>query len=116
MSDAEKALEEIAVVEEKTQNDKKKVDSAKAVEMRNRALKNLDGTQKGQRKQEVENETAPRAKTRRSGGDTVAQLREKNDLMHNRRLRVRRRSNIRNLCRSCYSELNSNKNRCKVFS
>ena len=61
MSDAEKALEEIAVVEEKTQNDKTKVDSAKAVEMRNRALKNLDGTQKGQRKQEVENETAPRA-------------------------------------------------------
>ena len=43
LSDVEKALEEIAekeaVVEETTQNDKKKVVSAKAAEMRNRALK-----------------------------------------------------------------------------
>ena len=85
LSDVEKALEEIAekeaVVEETTQNEKKKVDSAKAAEMRNRALENLGGTQKRQRKDEVENETAARAKRRRSGGDTVAYLREKNDLM-----------------------------------
>ena len=42
MSDVEKALEEIAekeaVVEETTQNDKKKVDSTKAAEIRYRAL------------------------------------------------------------------------------
>ena len=66
-SDVEKALEEIvekeAEVEETAQNDKKKVDSAKAAEMRNRALKNLGGTQKRQRKDEVENETAEKNKT-----------------------------------------------------
>ena len=86
LSEVEKALEEIAekeaVVEETTQSDKKKVDSAiKAAEMRNRALENLGGTQKRQRKDEVENETEERAKRRRSGGDTVAYLREKNNLM-----------------------------------
>ena len=50
LSDVEKALEGIvekeAVVEETAQNDKKKVDSAKAAEMRYRALENLGGTQK----------------------------------------------------------------------
>ena len=85
LSDVEKALEEIvekeAVVEETAQNDKKKVDSAKAAEMRYRALENLSGTQKRQRKDELENETAARAKRRRSGSDMVAYLREKNDLM-----------------------------------
>ena len=85
LSDVEKALEEIvekeAVVEETAQNDKKKVDSAKAAETRYRALENLGGTQKRQRKDEVENETAARAKRRRSGSDTEACLREKNDLM-----------------------------------
>ena len=60
---------------------KKKLDSAKAAEMRNRALENLGGTQKRQRKDEVENETAARAKLRRNGSDTVAYLREKNNLM-----------------------------------
>ena len=74
LSEVEKALEEIAekeaAVEETTQNDKKKVDSAKAAEMRNRALENLGGTQKRQRKDEVENETEGRTKRRRSGGDT----------------------------------------------
>ena len=82
MSDVEKALEGIvekeAVVEETAQNDKKKVDSAKAAETRYRALENLGGTQKRQRKDEAENETAARAKRRRSGSDTVAYLREKN--------------------------------------
>ena len=85
LSDVEKALEGIvekeAVVEETAQNDKKKVDSAKAAETRYRAIENLGGTQKRQRKDEVENETASRAKRRRSGSDTVAYLREKNDLM-----------------------------------
>ena len=85
LSDVEKALEEIeekeTVVEETAQNDEKKVDNAKAAEMRYRALENLAGTQKRQRKDEVENETAARAKLRRSGSDTVAYLREKNDLM-----------------------------------
>ena len=86
LSDVEKALEGIvekeAVVEETAQNDKKKVNSAKAAEMRYRALENLGGTQKRQRKGEVENETAAaRTKRRRSVSDTVAYLREKNDLM-----------------------------------
>ena len=49
--------------------------------MRYRALENLGGTKKRQRKDEVENETAARAKRRRSGSDTEACLREKNDLM-----------------------------------
>ena len=48
LGDVEKALEEIAekeaVVEETAKNDKKKLDSAKAAEMSNRALKNLGGT------------------------------------------------------------------------
>ena len=39
------------------------------------------GTQKRQRKDEVENETAARVKRRRSGSDMVAYLREKNNLM-----------------------------------
>ena len=85
LSDVEKVLEAIvekeAVVEETAQNDKKKVDSAKAAEMRYRALENLGGTQKRQRKGEVENETVARTKRRRSVNDTVAYLREKNDLM-----------------------------------
>ena len=66
-SNVEKALEEIvekeAEVEETAQNDKKKVDSAKAAEMRNRALENLGGTQKRQRNDEEENETAEKNKT-----------------------------------------------------
>ena len=85
MSDVEKVLEAIVekedVVEETALNNKKKVDSAKAAEMRYRTLENLGGTQKRQRKGEVENETAARTKRRRSVNDTVAYLREKNDLM-----------------------------------
>ena len=46
-----------------------------------RALENLGGAQKTQRKDEVENGTGTRADSRRSGGYTVAYLREKNDLM-----------------------------------
>ena len=48
-----------------------------------RALENLGGTKKRQRKDEVENETAAKAKRRSSVSDTVAYLREKNDLMRN---------------------------------
>ena len=59
---------------------KKKIDGAKAAEMRYRAPENLGGTQKRPRKDEVENEIAARAKLRRSGSDTEACLREKNDL------------------------------------
>ena len=44
--------------------------------MRYRTLENLNRTQKIQRKDEVENETAASAKRRRSGSDTVAYLRE----------------------------------------
>ena len=49
--------------------------------MRYRALENLGETKKRQRKDEVENETAAKAKRRSSVSDTVAYLREKNDLM-----------------------------------
>ena len=49
LTEVEKALEEIAekkvAAEDTVENDKKKVDIAKAVEMRNRALENLGKTQ-----------------------------------------------------------------------
>ena len=80
LSYVENALKEIAekeaVVAETAQNDKKKEDTEKL-----RTLENLGGTQKRQRKDEVENETGPKAESRRSGGYTAAYLREKNDLM-----------------------------------
>ena len=85
LSDIEKTLEGIlekeAMVEEIAQNNKKKVNCAKVVEMRYRALENLGRSQKRQRKDEVENETAARVKRRRSGSDMVAYLWEKNNLM-----------------------------------
>ena len=85
LSDVEKALEEIlekeAVVEETMQNDKKNINNAKAAEIRYRALENLGETQKRQRKDGVESETEARAKCWRSGSDTMAYLREKNNLM-----------------------------------
>ena len=66
LSDVEKALEEIeekeAEVEESTKM-QKGVDSPKTTEMRNRAVENIGGTQKRQRKDEVENETAEKNKT-----------------------------------------------------
>ena len=56
LTEVEKALEEIAekkvAAEDTVENDKKKVDIAKAVEMRNRALESLGKTQKRQRKEE----------------------------------------------------------------
>ena len=55
LSNVKKALEGIvekeAVVEETAQNDKKKVDSAKAAEMRYRALENLGGWMRWRMKQ-----------------------------------------------------------------
>ena len=90
LSDVAKALEEIlekeAEVEETAQNDKRKVHSTKVAEMRNGALENLGGTQKRQRKDEVENETVEKNKCR-SGGDTVAYLRDKNDFMQKWKLK-----------------------------
>ncbi|CAH3039182.1 unnamed protein product [Porites lobata] len=84
LSDVEKALEEIAekevAAEDTVENDKKKLDNAKAVEMRNRALESLGKTQKRQRNEDEEN-AKPKQKSRRSGGDTIAYLREKNVLV-----------------------------------
>ena len=83
LSEVEKALEEIAekevAAEDTVKNDKKKVDNAKAVEMRNRALESLGKTQKRQRNEEEEN-AKPKQKSRRSG-DTIAYLSEKNVLV-----------------------------------
>ena len=69
------------MVEETAQNNKKKVNCAKAADMRYRTLENLGRSQKRQRKDEVENETAARGKRRRSGSDMVAYLQGKKDLV-----------------------------------
>ena len=86
MNDVEKALEEILEKEADAENtlatDKKRVDNAKAVEMRNRAMESMRTTQKrnqGDEDKDVEN--APKPKKTRSGGDTVAYLHEKNDMV-----------------------------------
>ncbi|KAJ7371639.1 hypothetical protein OS493_024318 [Desmophyllum pertusum] len=85
LSQVEKALEEIAekeaVAEDTVENEKKKSDKAKAVEMRNRALESLSGMQKRQRNEGEEENGNPKPKSRRSGVDTIAYLHEKNDLM-----------------------------------
>ena len=108
MNDVEKALEEILEKEADAENslevDKKKENSAKAVEMRNRAKENMRSTQKrkdGDEVEDVENAQPKRKVTRRSGGDTVAYLREKNDMvqkwkaekleLHMQRLDIERR-------------------------
>ena len=61
-------------------NDKKKLDNAKAVKMRNRALESLGRTQKRQRNEDEENAKG-KQKSRKSGGDTIAYLGEKNVLV-----------------------------------
>ena len=84
--------------------DKKKENSAKAVEMRSRAKEYMRSTQKrkdGDEVEDVENAQPKRKVTRRSGGDTVAYLREKNDMvqkwkaekleLHMQRLDIERR-------------------------
>ena len=84
LSQVEKGLEEIAEKEtaagEAIENDKKKADNTKAVEMRNRALESLGASQKRKQNEEEEN-GARKSKNRRSGGDTVAYLREKNEIV-----------------------------------
>ncbi|PFX16294.1 hypothetical protein AWC38_SpisGene19446 [Stylophora pistillata] len=87
MSDVEKALEEILEKEADTENslevDQKKEDNVKAGEMRNRAMESMRSTQKrkdGDEVEDVENAQPKRKVTRKSGGDTVAYLREKNDM------------------------------------
>ena len=47
--------------------------------MKDTALESLGRTQKRQRNEEEEN-VKPKQKSRRSGGDTIAYLSEKNDL------------------------------------
>ena len=84
LSEVEKALEETAgnetATEETVENEKKKVDNAKAMEMRNRVQESLGVSQKRQQNEEEENRKR-RTKSGRSDGDTVAYLREKNDLI-----------------------------------
>ncbi|KAK2562547.1 hypothetical protein P5673_014226 [Acropora cervicornis] len=106
MNDVEKTLEEILDKEADAENtlatDKKRVDNVKAVEMRNRAMESMRTTQKrnqGDEDKDVEN--APKPKKTRSGGDTVAYLCEKNDMvqkwkaeeleLHKQRLQVESR-------------------------
>ena len=83
LSEVERALEEIAEkasAEDTVENDKKKVDNPKVVEMRDRALESLGRTQKRQRNEEEEI-LKPKQRSRRSGGETIAYSREKNDLV-----------------------------------
>ena len=60
----EEILEKEADAENTLATDRKRVDNVKAVEMRNRAMESMRSTQK-----------------RKQGGDTVAYLREKNDMV-----------------------------------
>ena len=80
LSEVEKAPEEIGeketAAEETVENDKKKVDNAKAVEMRNRALESLGVSQKRQQNEEEKNRER-RTKSRRRGGDSCIFEREK---------------------------------------
>ena len=109
MSDVEKALEEILEKEADADNtkeiEKKKADNAKAVEMRNRAMESMRSTLKRKESDEVKDveNVQPKPKvTRRSGGDTVSYLREKNDMvqkwkteelnLHKQRLEVESRT------------------------
>ena len=87
MSDVEKALEEIMEKESDAENtvesNKKKADHANAVEMRKRAMESIRSTEKRKGGDEVEDEenAQPKPKiTRKSGGETMAYLREKNDM------------------------------------
>ena len=62
------------------ENDQKKLDNANAVEMRNRAPESLGRTQKRQRNEDKEN-AKRKQKSRRTGGDTIANLGGKNVLV-----------------------------------
>ena len=87
MSDVEKALEEIMEKESDAENtvesNKKKADHAKPVEMQKTEMESIRSTQKRKRGDAVEDEenAQPKPKiTMRSGGETAAYLREKNDM------------------------------------
>ena len=87
MSDVEKPLEEIMEKESDAENtvesNKKKADHAKPVEMQKTEMESIRSTQKRKRGDAVEDEenAQPKPKiTMRSGGETVAYLREKNDM------------------------------------
>lgn len=86
MSDVEKAFEEIMEKESDAENtvdsNKKKADHAKAVEMRKRAMESIRSTQKRKEGDEVNDEENAQTKPKitRSGGETIAYLREKNDM------------------------------------
>ena len=63
---------------------RKKADNAKAVEMQNTAMESMHSTLKRKEGDEVKDvqNVQPKPKlTRRSGGDTVTYLREKNDMV-----------------------------------
>ena len=92
MSEVEKALEEILEKEADAENtleiDKKRADNAKAVEMQNRAMESMCSTKKRKEGDEVKDweNAQPKPKiTKRSGGDTVTYLREKNDMVQKRK-------------------------------
>ena len=85
LSEVEKTLEEIAEkeaeAEDTVENEKRTADNAKAAEMRNRALESLNTEHRkgnGTKRRRKWNQSK---KSRRSGGDTIAYLREKNDLV-----------------------------------
>ena len=85
INDVEKALEEIlekeADAESTLVTDKKRVENV--VEMWNRAMESMCSTQKrkqGDEDKDAENAPNPKIR-RRSSGDTVAYLREKNDMV-----------------------------------
>lgn len=89
LNEVEMAIEEIveketlAESETASNSTKKKADNAKATEMCNRAMENMSLTQKrnatsSKQKDDDDNETEDKPKkTRRSGSDTIAYLREK---------------------------------------
>ncbi|KAM7438565.1 hypothetical protein ABFA07_011945 [Porites harrisoni] len=91
MSDVEKALEEITEKESDAENtvesNQKKADHAKAVEMRKRAMERIRSRKrKGGDEVEDEENAQPKPKiTRRSGGETIANLCEKNDKAQKRK-------------------------------
>ena len=77
------ALEDLSACEKENENEEKnrkaEQDRAKAVDIRKKAMEKLSDTQK-QKSQEGDESTGVTKKFRRSSGDTVAYLKERNDL------------------------------------
>ena len=74
-------MEKESDAENTVESNKKKADHAKPVEMQNREMESICSTQKRKRGDEVEDEenAQPKPKiTRKSGGETMEYLREKN--------------------------------------